>query len=614
MRKIIICLVHQSVWATELLSAPLGIGYLKAFAEQDSRVLENFDIRILNYNKKHSNRFIFDNIAEICPDIIGFSVYGWNINNFIQIGNSYKEFNKNCKIIIGGVHVSFKTDSFKKFKSADILINGEGEETFRDLLLQHFLDGIALENIEGISYKVGQKIITTKQRKAITSLDMIPSPYMNGAIQLSNARGEPILDSVLLETSRGCPFNCAYCSWTYGQGKKINRFSIERLRKELIYFAHNRIENIVLCDSNFGLDEQDYIFTKTFVEVRHEYGYLSNLETSWTKDISDWGFRILELLKKEGIKKSFSVSLQTQSPTALKNIHRVGMNEDRLTEITEWAKAQGLDYFIELIWGLPGETSESFVNNINILSKHTYKFAVYPLIILPNTDLELKKEKYDIKTLKNSDSDFDFLLSNYSISYEDNRDFSKSILWIRVLSENMIFRRGWEVIESICNLKFFDIVSLFEKYIIDGPYINQLHLKLKSITDQAEISTNLLLILDLIYERKRDFYDIIMGWYESSLYSLARQDCREYLRELLQYEVLTLPVTQKEAARRGLEVKILEDEQSYYCTEDIEFHYDFNVRTPIRKQTKYRFSYKCGFENYMYNQEFIREFLGNVRA
>jgi radical SAM superfamily enzyme YgiQ (UPF0313 family) len=318
-------LVQQSVWKTTLQSVPLASAYLKAYVIQDPVINTNFDIQIYNFNLSHSNKYIIHEIIKDGPpDILCFSVLGWNLNNFMCISKCYKEIKPDGKIIFGGMHATNQSEKiFDLIKEVDIIINGEGEITFKHILfafLQNKLEKMALSQIEGISYKINNKLKDNKNRFLINDLDIIPSPYLSGVIPLFNEEGKFLYDVILLETCRGCPYLCAYCSWDISNSGKIRRFSINRLKKELELFGKNKINNIVLCDSNFGLSRHDEIFVDVFIETKKKYGYPTNLETSWALGVPNTMLNILDKLNTEKIKHSFSISLQSLDKNALNNI------------------------------------------------------------------------------------------------------------------------------------------------------------------------------------------------------------------------------------------------------------------------------------------------------
>lgn len=609
--KFKVCMIQQSVWKTKMQSVPLAMGYLKACALQNKIIADHFNLVIYNFNLAHSNKYIVNQLfANGVPDIICFSVQGWNINNFAQICKFYKSSVPYGKIILGGVHVSNQAERiFSLIPEVDIISNGEGEITFQNLLLNYYfhkLNKRSLYEVDGISFVYNKEIITTKEQKVIENLDDIPSPYLNNVIQMSDESGNFLYDVALIETSRGCPYQCSYCSWSEVMGKKkIRHFGLDRIREELLFFAKNKIRDIVLCDSNFGLYKEDELFIDLFIKINQQYHYPENIECSWAYGIPEITLRIWEKLYKNGIKNNFSFALQSINEEVLKNIQRRNISWEYLTFVKERTEKAGINYFIELIWGLPGETVESFIININRLSALTKRFAVYPLVVLPKSKIIEDKKKYKLQTLKESDNDFEYVVSNYSLSQEENFQFSKYVFWIRILSENMIFRFVWNVVENILNYKFFDVVKLFTDYLITCDAISECGKRLKELTLQCDLHSKVPETILYIYTNLECFKELVYRWWDECVVSNAGSEYKEFLLEVIRYEMITLP-----------QVNFAEGEyirmDDYFILRNIKFKYDLlkNCLSPNVEDVNYDIKYRVGFQEYMYNQEFIPQYLG----
>lgn len=601
MNKDVVCIIQKSVW-NNTLSVPLAAAYLKSYAIQDRLINKNYDIVILNYNASHSNKYILSQIIDIKPNYLCFSVLGWNISNFVEIAKAYKQYNNKAVVIIGGVHVSNQGEkAFEIFPSADIIINGEGEITFHELLQYFIMSNKKIEDIQGISINNSNGVITTKKRNAIENLDIIPSPYLSGIIELRNNFGQDIYDAVLLETSRGCPYSCAYCSWANGMGNQVRRFSEQRLKNELEYFAVQKIDNIVLCDSNFGLFEQDAKFVNLFIENKKKYGYPKNLETSWPHSLPDFTLNLLSRLRKNDIKKSFSLSLQTKNHEVLKNINRKDVTYKKIEKISRWSKDNKMNFFIELIWGLPGETPSTFENNINRLSQYTYKFAVYGLILLPNSVLWDEKEKFKIVSVKEPNCDYQHSIANYSLTPQENFDFTFYLFWLRLLSENMLFRNIWNPLIRLRKLKFFEIIKLLGDYIRMEKPINNLHIILLQYSQQVDIHNVIPEALKQIYLYKEQYKEIILSWWNKVI--LNQSDYAEFFNELIKYELLTMPLSQEEE-KAFKQIRV--SNEDYLILEGNIFNYNFTDLDEVIVRKKYYvdFIFKKGFYKYMFNQEF----------
>src|SRR5262249_46257109 len=99
-------LVMQNAWNSELLSVPLALGYLKAYAEADDSIRRALDIRIFNYPRSTSVSQMAAELFRDPPDILAFSVLGWNFQNFGHLSDTYRQICSDGWCIFGGNHVS----------------------------------------------------------------------------------------------------------------------------------------------------------------------------------------------------------------------------------------------------------------------------------------------------------------------------------------------------------------------------------------------------------------------------------------------------------------------------------------------------------------------------
>jgi radical SAM superfamily enzyme YgiQ (UPF0313 family) len=474
--RLSIFIVQQGVWDLPLESMPLAAGYLKAAALGDERIRRQTDITLHNF--RGGDRLItmaHEIFRHHPPDIIAFSVLGWNFREFGALAETFKQVNPDGWVIFGGTHVANQAArTFRLFPDVDIVVNGEGELTFVDLIRAR-LDGASrhgLASVAGISFKSkDDEIVTTLPRPRIEDLDIIPSPFLSGAIELTDEAGRFRYDVALMETNRGCPYKCSFCYWGGAVGQRIRAFSRQRLRAELELFARHKVHTIVLCDANFGILPIDAEFMDDMISVREEYGYPRALETSWAKNKSAVFYDIVRTMKRAGMRSSFTLALQTLSDDALATMNRRNMKLNEWEDLAAWLDREGLDCYAELIWGAPGETAESFMQGYDRLSKHVSRIAVYPLHLLPNTEYTEKKAEYGIVAVRGDDDDFEYILSHNTMTLDDNRMVKRFLFWSRVMAENAVLRHVWIGLRELTGITQSRVLRGLDEWIgaVDDP-------------------------------------------------------------------------------------------------------------------------------------------------
>src|SRR5574342_603517 len=135
----------------------IAIRYLKAYAQPE------FDIKLVEYTIKDPIMNIVSDLIQKNPDVIGFSCYIWNIEETIKVIAMLKKIKPNLYIILGGPEVTYDVaDWLDKIPEADFIVIGEGEATFKELLIE--LSGEQnFTRIAGIAYRQNDQNIIQPQ-------------------------------------------------------------------------------------------------------------------------------------------------------------------------------------------------------------------------------------------------------------------------------------------------------------------------------------------------------------------------------------------------------------------------------------------------------------------
>jgi radical SAM superfamily enzyme YgiQ (UPF0313 family) len=626
-RQITVRLVQQGVWEMPLESMPLASGYLKAAALADPRLREQADIGICNYRGGTTLMAMATDIfSRGAPDVLACSVLGWNFREFGALAETFKQLNPDGWVVFGGTHVANQAARvFRLFPDVDVVVNSEGEFVFRDLL-NAFLDGRSprdLADITGISYQgLDSAVCTTVERERLDDLDVIPSPFLTGAIELTDAAGRFRYDVALMETNRGCPYKCSFCYWGGAVGQRVRAFSRDRLRAEVELFAQLNVHTIVLCDANFGMLPIDREFVDDLIDIRNQYGFPRALETSWAKNKSKTFYEIVRKMKEVGLRSSFTLALQTLSDDALGEMNRRNMKVNDWEDLAQWLDQEGLDCYAELIWGAPGETVESFMAGFDRLSRHVSRIAVYPLHLLPNTDYADKKREYGIVSVRGDHDDFEYILAHDTISFEDNLWMRRFLFWARVMGENAVLRHVWVGLREIDNTTQSQVLRNLEAWVTktDDPAA-------EALLDAAAMAAN----DDRGFGRAVSYLfgdpearRLLERWWVESMRPNHRPEVADLLDEIFRFDLLTQPIVVGEAdvALDALPVEEVRGE-AYYVRRGVQLRYDVpallqqlrsgSTEPDLRpRPTTVDLYYRLGAENFIgsTNHEEIVHFMG----
>ena len=572
-------LVQQGVWDMPLESLPLASAYLKATALADDHIRARMDISIHNFRGETTNAAMANAMfSGEPPDVLAFSVLGWNFRSFGSLAATYKQLNPDGWVIVGGTHVAEQAERvFRMFPEIDIVVNGEGELTFRDLLSAYLsgADKHAVDAIAGVSFRRADgTLVTTEDRARIEDLEVIPSPFLTGAVDLTDEHGEFRYDVALMETNRGCPYKCAFCYWGGAVGQKVRAFSIERLRQELDLFGRLKVHTIVACDANFGLLPGDVEFVEALIKTRDTYGFPRALETSWAKNKSKTFYKIVKMMKSAGMRSSFTLALQTLSDNALETMNRRNMKLNEWEDMVAWLGQEGLDCYAELIWGAPGETVESFMDGYDRLSKRVSRIAIYPILLLPNTDYMEKKDDYGIKAVRGDTDDFEYVLAHDTMTFVENQRMQRFVFWARVVAENAVLRWSWPALRELAGLTQSQVLINLDEWVAEVDDAAAVPLR-RALSTAIGGTGSFGAAISYFYtepEAKR----LLARWWTESLRPLAPAGMAPLLDEVFRYDLLTQPVYRPEGVAGpddGLPVVSIRGED-YYVRRDVELAYD----------------------------------------
>ena len=221
---------------------PLALEYLAAYVEDivDVCIL---DTKAANLSLPQTR----DKIAEFNPDLVGLTV---PVTSAIDTVLSYAKIAKQhgCTTIIGGWHPTLAVERTISSPWIDILVRGEGEFTFRELLEKE-----TPEYIKGLSYKSNGKIIHNPDRPFIKDLNELKFPSRHLVKEYEYKIFN--MDCDAIETSRGCPQGCRFCSTHVVYKRSWRARSVENVVKELEIISQNKnITDVFFVDDNILVD------------------------------------------------------------------------------------------------------------------------------------------------------------------------------------------------------------------------------------------------------------------------------------------------------------------------------------------------------------------------
>lgn len=236
---------------------PLGIAWLAAVLRENGFKNVSLIDSVIN---KQSNNEIVELLKKEDPDIIGLS---FGTQNRFYAFDSAKSIKKNfpkIPIVVGGPHPTLTADdTLQNIPEIDIVVRGEGEYTFLDLVRTINKKG-DLRGVKGISFRSKKgEIIRNQNREPIQDLDALPMPARD-LLPINDYRQTiPLSDKICTSmiTSRGCPYNCVYCSTSEQWGHKIRHRSVKNVVDEIEYLMKTyKLDGVGFFDDVFTMDKK----------------------------------------------------------------------------------------------------------------------------------------------------------------------------------------------------------------------------------------------------------------------------------------------------------------------------------------------------------------------
>lgn len=389
-------------------AAPTTTGGLQAYYQHYGNAVDSTSIELLHFKDDDAieqwvERSLYG-LVERCrtaldrgiTPIAGFSFYTWNAAEFLDLIHTLKTLCPQLLVIAGGPHVQ-QSEDYLHQDHIDLVFLGEGEATFKELL-----DNPSRDNwpgIKGLAFLDGHgNLVTTGERKRQIELDKLPSAL--DVIPLCDHEGRPLYDSISYETSRGCPFTCAFCEWGTGAiGTKMYQHSMARIQRDWNKVIAAGIQNIWLADSNFGALKEDVDKARLICEFKQTTGLPKTFATSWSKKHSSKVQQIVLMLHEHGLLPHYQLALQTLTPLALELSNRSNMDANKYEPIARQMAAAGVPIAAELIWGLPGDNLADFERNLDTLLATFPNINIFGYTLLPGTEFYRKREQYRIDAI-----------------------------------------------------------------------------------------------------------------------------------------------------------------------------------------------------------------------
>jgi anaerobic magnesium-protoporphyrin IX monomethyl ester cyclase len=308
-------------------------------------------------------------IREHKPDVVGLSVMTFQRGTALRIARLVRILRPSARIVVGGYDPSLATESYESRADIDFIVRGEGEQTLSDLL-RALEAGAGFSAIPGLSYRVHDRFVHNGARPIV--------PLASEALRLPNRDSRVLAGYTVLgrkvdvvETSRGCTFDCSFCSIIEMRGRNFHPYPIERVLADIADARAHGAEAIFLVDDNITLDVNRFA---ALCEAIADAGFndIDFIVQAMTAPIAQHGARLAPVMRKAGFRYVFLgienildedlAFLRARAKNARREKGRTIGNAS--IEAIEHLHRHGMYVVGGLIVGNPDDTHESIEANL----------------------------------------------------------------------------------------------------------------------------------------------------------------------------------------------------------------------------------------------------------
>ena len=372
-----------------VLYPPLGLSYLAATLERESHKVSIIDMEAELLKKEQ----LVKRIRKIKPDVIGISSTTPIHHNADELFRFIKKIDKNIITIAGGPHpTSILNKTLEQNKDIDMVVYGEGEKTIIELI-DKLEKKKEIKDVDGIIYRKGKEIKRTKPRELIQDLDWLAFPakhLLKQEIYVWSVPKKGIIPVSSIETTRGCPFKCSFCSQTIIFGNKMRERSVDDVIEEIKEIKNkHKINHLIFYDDTLGLNKKRTIeMCERIIDEKLDITFEGMTRVNCVDE------ELIKKLKQAGLNRlSFGVESGNQN---ILNAVKKGINLKQIRNAYKLIDKHKIESRMSVVLGLPFETEKTIRKTIKFIkSLKCYQAYINIGTPFPGTEYyEMAKQGY----------------------------------------------------------------------------------------------------------------------------------------------------------------------------------------------------------------------------
>lgn len=347
----------------DFLSLPLGLLHLHGRA-----LAEGHQVGLVNLSN-WTWPDIVELLGSVEAELFGLSCFTANRRGVHAVTRLIRQLHPAAHITLGGPFVTALAEPLmRRWSEVDSAVVGEGEATFTELL-ERLGRGGSLTGVAGLLWRDGDRVVVEPPRAPIAELDRLESPVAR-------------FPSVTVMTSRGCFGRCTFCASEALWGRSIRFFSPSKILEQLERLRRDHgLETVAFKDEVFTANRRR---ARALCQAMID----SKLGLRWSCDtrVDRVDPELFRLMRRAGCRQ-VSFGVESGAPAVLEALGKE-ITADQVLAATTAARDEGLEVRWFMMWGGPGESTETIEQSLELVARGRPSATVFlPLSVCPGTPL-----------------------------------------------------------------------------------------------------------------------------------------------------------------------------------------------------------------------------------
>jgi anaerobic magnesium-protoporphyrin IX monomethyl ester cyclase len=382
-----------------------NLGLCSLAANVDRNLCDVKVIDLITVRKNYKEYFL-NLLKKYKPDIVGFSCMAFQYASTIKLAKLAKEYDKMITVTFGGYYPTVDSQTIlesEDMRFIDFVFRGEGEISFNEFV-KAYNKGKGYENVPGISY-ISNHTIINNSAGCLANLDEIKIP--DRSVRLMDKGFDCFgFKSDAVETSRGCVYECNFCSIRQMYGKSYRKFKIERVLEDIRDTKKYGTKSIMLTDDNISLDGERFkkLCEAVTSEGLNDIKYLTQASVSGIKNTPG----LAKAMADSGMNWVF-LGIESALDSALDYMNKsMQLKSSDAEDVVKELKEYGILVIGGFVFGYPDDTEETLRANFEYAKRIGVDIPTFNILTpYPNTKVREELLRQNLITNKFDYSKYD---------------------------------------------------------------------------------------------------------------------------------------------------------------------------------------------------------------